>query len=472
MPNSDDYYRSKSFRDMLGEFEENEKNGVPTIISSEDYVDIAEYYYNNGDVEHALQVIDTTLRLYPDSSAPLLFKARIELIDNNDPDKATFYAEQIIDKTDVEYYYLIAEIMICRGLSKDADAYLNERYDDIDDEDKEYYLIDVATLFVDYDELDLAEEWYQRCSDHDLIEYKELKARLMMNKGEFETSKKLYQELIDSDPYSINYWNSLASSQFFSNDIEASIDSSEYAIAIDPNNALGLLNKANGLYNLGNYEEALKFYKRYNELCPDDDNGEMLIGLCYLLLEDFENALAHLRKASEMSEPDSTNLVDIYKDMAYALCRLERADEGMAFLDKAGELGCDPNELLVYRGSLLLGCGRFEESKAYFMKALEESNCQPEIFLRITITFYESGDLELAYKMFRIFYEHRQKLYYGYVYFAACCYDLGRHKEFLKYLKIAVRHSPEEAKEVLGTLFPDDMKPADYYEYMKAKLKK
>jgi len=457
---------------MLNDFEENEKNGTPTIINSDDYVDIAEFYYNNGDVEHAMHVIETAQQLYPDSSSPLLFKARIELIDNNDPEKASFYADQIIDKTDVEYYYLMAEIMISKGFSRDADAYLNEKYDNIDDEDKEYYLIDVATLFVDYDKLDLAEEWYKRCTDSNLIEYKELKARLMMNRGEFETSKKLYQELIDSDPYSINYWNSLASSQFFSNDIEASIDSSEYSIAIDPSNALGVLNKANGLYNLGNYEEALKFYKRYNELCPDDDSGEMLIGLCYLLLEDFENALAHLRKASEMAEQDSPNLADIYKDMAYALCRLERADEGMAVLDKAGEFGCDPNELLVYRGSLLLGCGRFDESKEYFMKALGESGCKPEIFLRITITFYESGDLELAYKMFKIFYEHKQYVQSGYVYFAACCYDLGRYKEFMKYLEIAVREVPQETKEVLGVLFPEGTKPEDYYEYMKKKLKK
>lgn len=457
---------------MLSDFEENEKKGVPTIIDSDDYVDIAEFYYNNGDIEHALQVVETAQQLYPDSAPPLLFKARIELIDNNDTEKASFYAEQIVDKTDVEYYYLIAEIMLNKGLSEDADTYLDGQYDNIDDEDKEYYLIDVATLFVDYDELELAEKWYRRCTDHDLIEYKELKARLMMNRGEFETSKKLYQELIDSDPYSTNYWNSLASSQLFSNDIEASIDSSEYSIAIDPNNALGILNKANGLYNLGNYEEALKFYKRYNELCPDDDSGEMLIGLCHLLLENFEEAVTHLRKASESADKDLPNLIDIYKDMAYALCRLERVDEGMTILDKVEELGCDSNELLVYRGSLLLGCGRFEESKAYFMKALEESGCKPEIFLRITITFYESGNLVLAYKMFNIFYKHKQYLQYGYVYFAACCYDLGRYREFLKYLKIAVRQTPSEAKDVLGMLFPDGTKPDDYYEYMKKKLKK
>lgn len=472
MPNTEDYFNSKKFRNILNEYEENEKAGVPSIISSEDYIDIAEFYYNSGNVERALKVTDTAIGLYPGSSIPLLFKARIELFDNNDSEKAMFYAEQILDKTDLEYYYLMAEIMLTQNRAEDADNYLEERYAGVDDEDKEYYLIDVATIFVDYDELDIADKWFKRCKEQDLVEYKELKARLMMNRGEFEISKQLYQELIDNDPYSTNYWNSLASSQFFSNDIEESINSSEYSIAIDPKNAIAILNKANGLYNLGNYGEALKYYLRYTELCPDDDSGRMLIGLCHLLLEDFENAIVHLQKAAEMAEPNSPNLIDIYKDMAYALCRLDRVDEGMKVLDKTDELDCDHNEMLVYRGSLLLGAGRLNECRDYFMKALEKSGCKPDIFFKITITFYESGDIALAYKMFNVFYKYAKGWHKGYVYFAACCYDLGRYKEFLKYLKPAVKYTPDEAQEVLGVLFPKGTKPEDYYEYIKDKLGK
>lgn len=303
MPNNEDYFSSNRFKQILKEFEENEKIGVPTIIDAEDYIDIAEFYYNNGNIEQALYVTDTAIRLFPDTPTPLLFKSRIELIDNNNPEKALFYAEQITDKTDIEYYYIIAEIMIAQGKTDEADAYLNECYDAVDDEDKGYFEIDVANLFADYEVFDKAEAWFKRCTNHDPIEYKELKARLMMNRGEFEQSKKLYQELLDSDPYSTNYWNSLASSQFFSNDIEESINSSEYSIAIDPNNALGILNKANGLYNLGNYSEALKYYKRYTSLNPNDDNGEMLVGVCHLLLEDFENALVHLKMPRKKPMP-------------------------------------------------------------------------------------------------------------------------------------------------------------------------
>lgn len=472
MPSTEDYTNSKRFKSILKEYEDNEREGIPTIISSEDYVDIADFYYNHGNVIKALKVIETAIALYPGATAPLLFMARYELLDNNDVERALHYADLIDDKTDLEYYYLIAEIMLIQEKTEAADEYFEEHFDEIDEEEKEYYIIDVATIFIDYDELDKAEKWYKRCNNYDLIEYKELKARLMLNRGEFEKSKKLYQELLDNDPYSTNYWDSLASSQFFCNDIEESINSSEYSIAIDPNNEMAILNKANGLYNLGNYEEALKYYTKYSKLCPTDGSIQMLIGLCHLLLNKFESAITNLRKAEELTSPDSPNMVDIYKDMAYSLCRLNKVDEGMEILDKADKIAPDHNEMLVYRGSLLLGSGRLNESRGYFIEALEKSNCKPEIFLQITITFYESGDTELAYKMFSIFYHHTKGWNKGYVYFAACCYDLGHYKEFLKYLKTAVKYYPEESKEVLGVLFPKHTEPKDYYNYIKGKLNK
>lgn len=472
MNNPEEYYHSKRFKNMLREFEENEQAGIPNIISAEDYIDVAEYYYNNGDVDHALEVTDTAMRMYPGEASPLLFKSRIELLDNNDPEKATFYANQIDDKTDLEYYYITAEIMLAQGETDEADSYLEECYATLDDDDRQYFEIDTATMFLDYDIVDKAEKWFGRCSNCEITEYKELHARIKMALGEFETSKKLYQELIDKNPFSTQYWNALASSQFFSNDIEESINSCEYSIAIDPNNALALLNKANGLYNLGNYAEALKYYTRYNNLCPDDDNGVMLIGLCHLLLEDFENAVSYLQKALEMATPDSPNRVDTYKDLAYALCRMDRVDEAMSALDQAEKLECDHSEMLVYRGSLLLGCGRLNESRDYFIQALAQSDCKPDIFLKITITFYESGDINLAYKMFKVFYKHAKEWTQGYAYYAACCYDLGKYSEFLKCLETAVKYTPDEAEEVLGVLFPKGTKPEDYYDYISKKLKK
>lgn len=469
--NSEDYFRSKDFKNILKQYEEAEKHDTYAMLDSDELVDVAEYYYNNGNAQRASEIIEEALSIYPGSAAPLLFKARLELIEHNNVEQAEYFTEMIEDKSDLEYFYMKAEILLAQGLVKQADAYLEERYSDVDDEDKDFYAIDVAALFIDYDSVNEAEMWLAKSEDTESVEYKEQAARIFMERGDYEKSKELFNNLIDNDPFSTQYWNSLASAQFFSNNIEESIQSSEYSIAINPQNATALLNKANGLYNLGNYTEALKYYLRYSELCPTDENGEMLIGFCYLLLDKFEESTIHFKKAERLSAPQSPNLVDIYKDWAFALCRLNRIDESMKIMDKTDHLSCDHNEMLVYRGNLLIGNGHFLEAKKYFMQAMKESGYSPNIFTKIAITVFESGDNILAYKMFGMLFKSNINWHDGYAYYAACCYSLCKWDEFLNNLDKAVRYTPQDAKLVLGKLFPKNMDPKDYYQYMSDKIK-
>lgn len=469
---SEDYFESNEFKNTLKRFEEADKNGEEIILDSEEFVDIAEYYYSLGKVETALEIIDRTIDLYPGAAAPLLFKARMALLDYNDIDKANYYADLIEDKTDLEYFYLKAEIMIVDGKADEADEYLEERFNEIDDDEIDFFAIDTAALFIDYNKVDKAEKWINRSEATDAVEYKEQYARIMMEIGEYEKSQTLFNELIDKNPYSTKYWNSLASSQFLCNNLEDAIQSCEFALAINPENATALLNKANGLYNLGNYKEALKYYTRYCSQCPNDENGETLIGFCNMLLEDYVNAIKHFQIAENLSSPDSPMLSDIYKDWAFALCRLNRIDESMAILDKAEALATDKNDLLVYRGSLLLGSGRFFESKKYFLTAIRDSKFSPTIVMKIAIVIYESGNVEIAYKMFQMLYKRHPECNGGYPFYAACCYSLKKEDEFLECLKKAIEHSPEETKIALGKIFPDNVDISNYYQYMLKKLGK
>lgn len=464
--NSEDYFLSNDFHSLLKRFEENENNGGYVLLNSDELIDIAEYYHNNGNRGRASEITEKTLALYPGSAAPLLFKARIALIEENDIAKAERYTEMIEDKSDLEYFYMKAEIMLAQGKPDNANQYLEDMFSTVSDEDKDYFTIDSAALFIDYEYTDFAEQWLERTEDKELIEYKEQSARILMEKGEYEESKKLFNELIDLDPYSTQYWNALASSQFFNNNIEDSIQSSEYSIAINPQNTVALLNKANGLYNLGNFKEALKYYQRYNEQCPDDETGEMLMGFCHLLLDEFEEAVIHLTKAEKLAKPQSPNLIDIYKDLSFALCRTNRVDEAMTVMDKTLKLDCDHNEMLVYRGNMLMGCGRLAESKRCFIKALKDSRFSPNIFMLISISVFEAGDIKLAYKMFHLLFSNYKEWKDGYAYLATCCYELGKTDEFLECLKKAAINTPSDLKMLLGRLFPEGMKPEDYYQYL------
>ncbi len=171
----------------------------------------------------------------------------------------------------------------------------------------------MANIYTDYDYPEKAMQWMTRARHEDSPEFKELMARTLFGLGKYKDSEKLWGELIDTDPFSKNYWNALASTQFMNEDYNGSIESSEYAIAIDPDDPEGLISKANALYRLYNYEEALKYYQRYSEKVPDDEFGLMHQGTCLINLGRYEEAVDMLNDAIDTAPEDSPYLGEIYQ---------------------------------------------------------------------------------------------------------------------------------------------------------------
>ena len=235
------YFDSNTFRSNLNEYEEAIKKNEPIILEADELTEIAEYYQYIGDNEKALEVCDHAMSLYPGVSEPLLFRSRYALLVNEDSSEAKQYAMQISDKTDLDYYYLIAEIMIVDNHIKSAEKYLEEKMADVDITDD--YCIDVANLFLDYELYAHAEKWLKRSKDKNSEEYKEIEAQIELNNGNFKESERIYNQLLDKDPYSTPHWNKLATAQFLSNEISDSITSSEFSIAIDPTDVEAYLNK-------------------------------------------------------------------------------------------------------------------------------------------------------------------------------------------------------------------------------------
>lgn len=80
---------------------------------------------------------------------------------------------------------------------------------------KRLFAIDTTALYIDYNIIGKANKWIKKSEAVDTVEYKEQYARIMMENGDYKKSQELFNELIDNNPYSTQYWNSLASSQFY-----------------------------------------------------------------------------------------------------------------------------------------------------------------------------------------------------------------------------------------------------------------
>lgn len=465
---ADNYFSSKQFLSLLKEYERCENQGIPCIISSDDYIDIAEYYdTHQGDVEHAERVADTAIRLYPGAAAPLVFKARLCMLRGESFDEVRRWLGQVEDTDDLDFCYLTAEIMIQEDKVEEANKYLHDCFEKHqEDEDVEDIKCDIASLFCDYGYEEVATEWMEMAEDKDDSYYQEIMARILIAKGEYEKGETMLNRLLDSNPFVSTYWNSLATSQYQRNNYQESISSSEYSIALNPHDDEAVLNKANGLYQLGNFEEAAEYYQRYIKLRPEDEYGELFLGVCLICLNRFVEAEEHLKIAAKKAEKTMHNMAEIYQELAFTESRLGKVDDALACVDKTEECGADHNEMNVLRGHIMLENRLVDEAQAYFSKAVRESGTSPQIFLRVAVSVYDNGYIPLAHKMFKMLLKGVEDEWTeGYSYLAACAYLQMQREEWLNNLQIAVAKNAAEAKNVLGDFFPEGTEPQDYYNY-------
>lgn len=469
MPLQDKYFESTEFKEKLQLYENAQASGTSVYLEPDDLTDIAEYYHLLGNIEACMEVVNYAIRLFPGATMPLVFRSRVALLMENNVARAMEYAEMIDDKSDLDYLYIKAEIMIVDDRADEANDFLHHAYEELDDEERADYVIDVANLFADYDLMDTAKQWLSLSDEYDATDYKELQGRIAIGLGDYEESKRIYNELIDRNPYSFTYWNQLASTQLMHNEIMESIQSSEFALAINPNDEEATLNKANGLFSLGNFEEASKYYERFTKISPNSEIGEMFQGISLINLNKTEEGVEHLLKAEKIADPYSENLHDIYVELAYSLSVLGRHDETMEYIEKISQLDDhDPYETDILKGHVHLQKEEIEKAMLCFQHAVNASNGLPRVILRIGICIYDNGYYSLAYDVFHLLLDDASDDWKeGWSYLALCCKLLSRDSEFVYAVRKACQQNPVEAKMVLGDLFPENLPPEDYVNYLK-----
>lgn len=468
----DEYFDSDEFREMLATYEEAVSQGQPVFLDADELAEIADYYQMTGHADQADEAITLALSLSPGAVMPLVYKIH-EALYYGRTDEAEQLLDQIIEKDSPDYVYAEGEIMLAKGQDREADAFFKDQFKTMPPSEYQDFIIDVANIMQDYGYAERAMQWMKRAHHEDSAEYKELMARTLFGLGKYDDSEKLWTELIDDNPFSKRYWNALASAQFMNEDYSNAVESSEYALAIDPEDPDGLVAKANSLYRLGNFEQALEFFRRYSEQVPDDEFALMNQGTCLVNLERTDEAIDMLSKALETAPDDSPYLPDIYQELAFAYSENGHYDEAIRWLEKTKPLECDHVQVLVVKGHILLAAGRMKEAETCFRDAVLASDSPHQTLLRIIVSLYDNKYVETSYALFKKFFLIVPEGFAeGYAYMALCCYDLKKWDEFLHYLKEACLVNPKECQIALAHLFPEDVKPEDYYQYMITKLKK
>jgi tetratricopeptide (TPR) repeat protein len=271
------YTASPEFQELLQRYEKSREEDSECYIDLNDIIDIAEYYHSIEAFDEAEAAADYCHRLYPDNDSPLLFKARMALIDYGDYEKAEKIYSSLPQKDDsVEEAYVYAEILVCRNKVKEAETFLDRKYEDLkrqyeesvdtsgrvdsyDDEFEEeiedfldvleHFPLDIAMMYSDHGLPDYAEKWLKLTDGviEDMeFEYWETWGRTYHMQERFKEAIEAWNKALDVDSYSFSAWIHLCDAQYQENLIDDAIQSAEFAQAISvddpqPNMFLGAL---------------------------------------------------------------------------------------------------------------------------------------------------------------------------------------------------------------------------------------
>ncbi len=461
----DKYFNDPEFRQMLKTYEEGVEKGTPPFLDADDLTDIADYYRMTNQPAMARATVDRALELFPHATLPNVFMARSTLM-NDEPEKAEHYVSMIEDQNDPDCICMRAEILLYDFMPEEAEELLSDYYDGLEDDDTGWFIKDVVNLCLDHDEADMAYDWLKKYHDKKDDDYQELRGRTFFGLGKFKECEKLFGKLTDRNPFEKKYWKLLADSQLALDKPEAALASSEYAIAIDPDDPTALNLKAYSLMRLQNWEQAAHFYKLAIRRLPTACAPYISLATCLVGLRKFEETMYWLEEALVETDDFLDYAGSIYYHMALCHGALGGVEEAKIMLDKAEENLFDKVDIYVARGHILQIDKDYKAADRFFAKALELAASSIEVLVRIATSMTECK----RYKECLALLKDRlpvmdEECKDGLSLMALCCLHLRQKEDFLHYLRLAADRNPTELREMLGSYFPENMAAKDYYTY-------
>ena len=469
MINNEDRFNSKDFKEALGKYENARGHLGGVFFDVDDIVDIAEYYLYHNNLKEAEKVTAYAATLYPHSVLVLSMQARMAMFYYNDIDKARELVKKIEaeDCEDMEYYYLKAETLIYEDNINEADKFLESKIAMLDGDDLADFFIEVPNIFIDHNLPELAQKWLERSDEKDDPDYKEIEARIAFQTGNYDKAENLLKGLLENSPFSATLWKMLAATQFVNGNVTDSVESCEYAIAIDPSDAEALGNKARALSTLARFKEATKFYERYLKQAPQDAPMRVMYAIALAGIGDNEGALQNLYTA-KTDCTDRDTLSDISSQIIYILSIMGKYDEALTFLDNSEKHGdITRTGRLLSEGRIRLDMEELQKAADCFAEAFISSKNDMDTYIQTAMAYFDKGGVRQAIHTLLVGLTLNPDTKRGYSYLADCYRVTGEKDKFIDALAMAAKYNPVELVEVLGTHFPEGMNVDDYANYAK-----
>lgn len=323
-----------------------------------------ENFFKLRELDHALRSVESALLIAPFDFEVKLLKVRI-LISQKEVDEALTILESLKEGADNEEF---SQIYYMEGLIHEA----------LEDYEEMFESLRFSLLCFPVNQESLRKIWV---------------AAEMINA--FDESIELHNKIINEEPYSYLAWYNLGQAYSCVGEYDKALIAYEYAYLIEPEFEIGYQDRADLLFELCRYKEALDCYNEWYELAGPDADLMIQIAHCYLKLGDYDKARRIFKKAKRL---------DPYNDEVYYLigrCHYEKEEYVSAIhqYQKALRLEDLREEYYAAMGSAYCRLGEFAKSHYYYKKAEEVGPEQTYIWKKHSLFLYSIGEHQEALKV-------------------------------------------------------------------------
>lgn len=474
MMNDDDY---NEIRELVDDYEKSLANGIEPYLDVDDTIDIAQYYDDRGQTDNVRRVLEHGLKLHPGEPEIVSFLVRITIVAYGDIAKAERYAAMITRHDNIDAVLVKSDILIAKEKYEEADALIQKSIERFDSEQQTDLLVEVAQMYMFADNAQNALTWLRKCPTKTSRDYLELLGEALTALTQYEESEQVYNQLLDIDPFAVDYWNDLTASQMAQHKVEAARESINYCLAIDPHNYQARINEAQTYFFSGDTKQARKLMwavlKEYRALPKEEQDLEFACALtlhyCKILLvnDDPYKAIELLTELKVNPATFELRTYDIVKQLAIAYVTLDRHERALKIVREMLSDPFDGNycKYRVLEGSLLLDTGDYAAASDSFLEAIRRAEATSETVFEIGVAYYDCGYYRNALEMLQSVNDNsNDDIGLGYI--AACYNKLGEHKSYLQALKRACEVCPQEVEEVFNIEIPLNVSPANYFNYV------
>lgn len=311
----------KFLQEALETYERHINSEPMMFMDASTLMDIVEHYEKAGKDFEAERCLRYAKRLHPENPEVLVTEA-FRLKQRGQWKQALDIVHSISDKNCREVVLLEAEWDIANGfVDKGISRVIDQADKAIDDTSFSDWYLDLSEILMDYGFNTRAARLLPRIPEN-YCEYKrvlELLSDAAFQLNDYEKAEEYGNKLVDKNPYDAISWSQLADIQQKAGKYEDSLNSAEYALAIDPKSRMGMSLKVFNTLALGKIDDALTLIDQFAPDMPNDYTMYMYAGESLFNAQRSEEGLPYIRKALASCPLNSPDRVRLLTDMALSL---------------------------------------------------------------------------------------------------------------------------------------------------------